>query len=609
MNITRHHQRITSFCAGAATFVRGIRTKKCTSAGVLAVVALTLTLIGTAPAFAAKGTGGGGGGGGGAVPPPPPPPPLALPPDAIVFTMRDFVSISNLLPNADLRIDAIRKDSQQNSVVVGTANAKTDANGFVEVNHPGGVCWDKVTPDVVANDLIKVTYKSTSTVATQTLTQNVTASQAAIVEIPVAGTTSKINAVTVRGTAQLASGAPIDLNLMEVRIINPEFINPTISRIGKRDIRADSNGGRVDDASGKPISGTSGKLVYDTVDNPSGLNFTATFLGLTAAEQQLVVEGQTRIMAWAATDTAGNRLGVTIYEVGEFGGPGMGNCPGGVGGVVAPSPLPRNLVHYDPSLLVNAKTALPDAVLTAFPDRDFVSITDLAPGTDIQLVVRRPSVPATPIIGVARGIVGRGGVFEVNHPGGICWSGQTPDIAADDYIDMVKIAADGSVSGGQTQRVINTKVIKPAFISGAQVLVRGITLDEPVGVVAPIPPFLTLNSVEQRIVNPDFTTTPIAKRDITADTAGGRIAGGKGIITPTIAGCTTACEWTATYSFDPNFIAVEQNLAVAGQSRSLAWLNTFGGVRSGITISEYGELGGPGMGSCPARGSDAIPMP
>jgi hypothetical protein len=389
---------------------------------------------------------------------------------------------------------------------------------------------------------------------------------------------------------------------MEVRIVNPEFIDPTISRIGKRDIRADSTGGRIDDKNGKPISGTSGTLVYDTKDNSGGLNFTATFLGLTPTEQELVVEGQTRIMAWAATDTAGNRLGVTIFEVGEFGGPGMGNCPPGPGGLVAPSPLPTNLVHYDPTTLVDAKNALPDPVLTAFPDRDFVSITGLAPGTDVQLIVRRPSIPSAPVIGAARGIVGRGGVFEVNHPGGICWSGQTPDIQADDYIDMVKIGPDGSVLGGQTQRVINTRVTKPASISGNQVVVSGTSFDE-------LGDILPLSQVEQRIVNPDFTTTPIVKRDITADINGGRVIGGTGLIGPYTAGCAPGCVWKATYTFAPNVAAVEQNVAVAGQSRSLAWLNTFNGTRSGITISEFGELGGPGMGSCPARGNASIAMP
>jgi hypothetical protein len=590
MNIIRHHHLITSLCTGAGNVARAVRAQKSTSTGMLTALAVTVTLIGAAPAFAAKGTGGGG-----AAPPPVTPPVTqALPPDAIVFTMRDFVSMSNLLPNADLIINSVR-----NNVVNGTANAKTNASGFVEVNHPGGVCWDKVTPDISANDLIQVTYKSppsgTPALATQTLTQNVTATQAAIVG-PVGSTY-----VEIKGTAQLASGAPIDLSLMEVRIINPAFIDPTISRIGKRDIRADSTGGRIDDKNGKPISGTSGRLVYDTTNNPGGLNFTATFLGLTPAEQQLVVEGQTRIMAWAATDTAGNRLGVTIYEVGEFGGPGMGNCPPGPGGAVAPTPLPTNLVHYDPSQLTDAKVALPIPVLTAFPDRDFVSITGLAPGADIQLVVRRPSIPATPVIGAARGIVGSSGVFEVNHPGGICWSGQTPDIGANDYIDMVIIAANGSVSG-QTQRVINTSVTKPATISSNQVVVTGTAFDE-------LGDILPLGQVEQRIINPDFTTTPIGRRDITADINGGRVAGGTGLIGPYTAGCAPGCVWKAAYTFAPDVAAVEQNIAVAGQSRSLAWLNTFNGTRSGITISEYGELGGPGMGNCPARGNASTAMP
>jgi hypothetical protein len=190
--------------------------KKTMSAVLLATLAMTVTLIGSTPAFAAKGPSGGGGGGV-VLPPPPPPVPAALPPDAIVFTNRDFVSISNLKPNEDLLVEAI-PNNPAGAVVV--ANAKTDANGFVEVNHPGGVCWDKITPDIVANDLIKVTYKRDSTVATQTLTQDVKASQA---EFGDPGKTF----VVVKGTAQLADGSPIDLSLLEIRIINNEFIDPS----------------------------------------------------------------------------------------------------------------------------------------------------------------------------------------------------------------------------------------------------------------------------------------------------------------------------------------------------------------------------------------------
>jgi hypothetical protein len=592
MNINRNNYFITKLSTGGGTLARSVRAKKSTSTGMLTALAMTVILIAAEPAFAAKGPSGGGGGV--VTPPPPPPPPIAtspLPADAIVFTNRDFVSISNLKPNEDLLVEVIR-----NNLPVAVANnPRTDANGFVEVNHPGGVCWDKTTPDIVANDLIKVSYKRDKTVATQTLTQDVKASQAEY------GDTGK-TFVVIKGTAQ-ANGSPIDLSLLEIRIINREFIDPSrlFSRIGKRDIRADSAGGRIDGTDGKPISGTRGILAYDPYDaekNPNRTNFTATFTGLSPTELQLVVEGQTRVMGWASTDGAGNRLGVTIYEVAEFGGPGMGNCPGGPGGVVEAKAPPENLVPYNPAQLVDAKNAPQEAIATVFPDRDFVSIDGFPAGTDLQVVVRRPSLSGKPVIGTARGIVGRSGIFEVNHPGGACWAGQTPDIAADDWIDIVKIVSNSAVSG-QTQRVINTKITVPAGPQNSQVVVSGTALDE-TGATLP------LDQIEQRIVNPDFRATGLKRRDIRATLAGVRVSGLTGLIAPYAAGCGPDCVWKATYTgLDP----AAQTAALAGQSRSLAWLNTFNGNRSGITISEQSELGGPGMGNCPARGNFSIMMP
>ena len=73
-----------------------------------------------------------------------------------------------------------------------------------------------------------------------------------------------------------------------------------------------------------------------------------------------------------------------------------------------------------------------------FPERDFISIDGFLPGSDVQVVVRR-GTGDRPVIGTARGIVNKSGVFEVNHPGGVCWTGQTPNILAGDVIDVLKL--------------------------------------------------------------------------------------------------------------------------------------------------------------------------
>ncbi len=516
-------------------------------------------------------------------------PPL-LPQDVTVFPERDFTSIGGFAPNADLLVQVRRNG------LVSDAVGRTDSTGFLEVNHPGGVCWRNVTPDIVPADVVRVTYRDTSNnralvpapiagSGAATTTQNVTATQAFD-----AGN----GTVVIKGKAQLANGTRIPLNRIEVRIVNPDFINPPSSRITKRDIRADSAGGRVEG-----ISGATGTLAYDG----AGINtFTAVFNGLNQDERLLVVEGQTRVLGWQQTTAAGDRLGMTIYEVGESGGPGIGGCPPGPNGVVPPN-NPSAPVHYNPPALLDAANPVNQPSLkdvTVFPERDFISIEGFPAGTDLQVVVRRGSSTA-PVVGTARGIVGKSGVFEVNHPGGVCWTGQTPNIGSGDWIDVFRVV-DMAFSAGQTQRVIDTRITKTAFVTtNGEVRVNGTAVD-PSG--APLP----LRLIEQRIINPDFNNTRIGRRDIRADISGGRVEnvpGGTGNLLRT--GGTASSEWRAVYS---GLNATEQQLALAGQNRAMAWLSTnANGDRFGMTIFEAGEVGGPGFGGCPATGNASIPIP
>lgn len=520
-------------------------------------------------------------------------PPL-LPMDVTVFPSRDFTSIEGFAKNADVLVQVRR------SGVVSDAVGRTDSTGSIEVNHPGGVCWRNVTPDIAAGDTVRVTYRDTSNNRTlvpppikdsgaATSTQNVMATQAY---------EPGDDTVIIKGKAILPSGSRIPLSRLEVRIVNPEFIDTLTSRITRREIRADSIGGRIDGPTGAPIPGTSGTLSYDSA---TGTSFTATFRGLNADERQLAVSGQTRVMGWQQTTGAGDRLGMTIYEVGEIGGPGMGGCPPGPAGVVA-SAAPTPPVHYSPASLLDASfhgnhPSLKD--VTVFPERDFISIEGFDPGTELQVVVRR-GIDDKPVIGTARGIVARGGVFEVNHPGGVCWTGQTPNILPGDLVDVLKVA-NGTFSSGQTQRVIDAKVTKPAFIAAdGNIRVNGTATDN--GVALP------LRFMEQRIINPDFATTRIGRRDIRADTSGGRVEnvpGGAGNLLRT--GVSPSNEWRAIYT---GLNATEKQLALAGQNRIMAWLSTNGnGDRFGLTISEFGEVGGPGMSGCPTSGNASIAIP
>ncbi len=517
--------------------------------------------------------------------------PPRMPLEIIVFPERDFTSITGFAPNADLLVQVIRNG------VVSDAEGRTDATGALEVNHPGGVCWRNITPDIVPADVVQVSYRDTlnnqslspaplALSGAATTTQNVTATQAFD-----AGN----GTVVIKGSAQLFIGGRIPLDQLEVRIINPDFIGGLGSRITRRDLRADSAGGRVE---GPP--GATGTLAYDlpTSTNSQPVTFTAVFTGLNPDERLLAVEGQTRVLGWQQTAPAGDRLGMTIYEVGELGGPGISGCAPGPNGVVAPK-NPTAPVFYKPGDLLDAaiRTNIPSLKdVTVFPERDFVSIDRFPAGTDLQVVVRRGS---SSVVGTARGIVGRNGVFEVNHPGGVCWTGQTPDIVPGDWIDVFTVV-NGSFSSGQKQRVIYTTIKKPAYINNGVVKVEGFTLTAPD--VNNKQFAFPLGLTEQRIINPDFTPTRIGRRDIRADLTGGRvgnIAGVTGTLTALGGG-----KWEAVYR---GLFSNEQQLAVAGQSRSMAWHSAdVNGNRFGLTISEFGEVGGPGMGGCPAPGSASI---
>ena len=222
-------------------------------------------------------------------------------------------------------------------------------------------------------------------------------------------------------------------------------------------------------------------------------------------------------MGWQQTTAAGDRLGMTIYEVGEVGGPGVGGCPPGPNGVVAPND-PSPPVPYTPAKLLDAAIVRNQASLkdvTVFPERDFVSIEGFPAGTSLQVVVRRGD-SSTPVIGTAKGTVGSGGIFEVNHPGGVCWMGQTPASSPVTRFDVFTVV-NGAFSAGQTQRVINATVSRGAFINAnGEVRVNGAAAD---ATGAP----LALRFMEQRIINPDFANTRIGRRDIRADVNGGRV--------------------------------------------------------------------------------------
>ena len=243
-----------------------------------------------------------------------------------------------------------------------------------------------------------------------------------------------------------------------------------------------------------------------------------------------------------------------------------------------------------------AVPAFPDNI-TIFPDRDFVSIDGFSEhaGEQVTIEVRRPGVgvvgSATGTMASAALIAAGNPAIEVNHPGGICWGAGgglqvTPDIRAGDVVS-VKFA--GTVVADAT--TLDAAVTGGTLTAPTTLVIQG-RLGSEVD-----PAFM-----EQRIVEPALGDTDIGRRDVRA-VPGPLVNAPKG-------GYASGLEvvdgnFTATYEF---LSADTAAIAADGQLRAMAWQDQDADAnRQGVTISEFGELGGPGMGGCPASPTEQGP--
>ena len=246
---------------------------------------------------------------------------VTLPHSIAVFYHRDFVQASGFHDGELVNVTASR-----NGVVIGTAtnvpaidSAPGLGDGLVTVNHPGGSCWDTVTPDLRPGDVITTTAASgtdSTSVANVEITQQAT---------NVGGN------IVVKGYAADAAGNPLPLDQIQQRMVAGTPL-PLFDKNGKRTLRAGANG-------------SEGALAYDPVNavtNPRGINWTATYSGLDASDQATAVAAESRMIWLGPNPTLVNAAGfpaeATFAEVGgdkpATPGPGTPGCP----------PLARNAV-------------------------------------------------------------------------------------------------------------------------------------------------------------------------------------------------------------------------------------------------------------------------
>jgi Chitobiase/beta-hexosaminidase C-terminal domain/Fibronectin type III domain len=235
--------------------------------------------------------------------------------------------------------------------------------------------------------------------------------------------------------------------------------------------------------------------------------------------------------------------------------------------------------------------------LVVFPDRDFISVEGFQDHVN-ELATVEVSRPGVGVIGSAQSTVAGGDVaFEVNHPGGVCWGAGTdlqvtPDIKPGDVV-TIKFAGDPAADTTVQDAFVNADAVQ----NGAEVTVTG-----------HINPDITKARTEQRIVEPALVDTAIGRRDVRA-LPGPVVAAPKGGYSSGME-FPTPDTFKATYVFDdPANAKIAANAALG--ERMMAWqAEDAAANRQGLTIAEFGELGGPGMGGCPAGPTDqAAPQP
>jgi hypothetical protein len=219
----------------------------------------------------------------------------------------------------------------------------------------------------------------------------------------------------------------------------------------------------------------------------------------------------------------------------------------------------------------------PPHSIIVFPSRDFVSTTGYTPGDQVTLEVQHP-FPTANGLATASGTVGADGVFEVNHPGGACWAGFTPDIRPGDTVRM-RVNGSGTPT---TEDTVTADVAsgRPIQTGPSTVEVHGTARD---ALGAPLP----VAQLEHRLVDPDLFDT--GRRTLRAPGAGAA----EGTIAYDAPGST---RWTATY---PNLSAGDVSRALASEAR-IMWLGPAPAAGTEVTVQENGAaaIAGP---SAPCR--------
>jgi hypothetical protein len=233
----------------------------------------------------------------------------------IAFPERDFLSGTDFTPGKIVNYTVTHSDGSSYK-----ASVRADLDGLAEVNHPGGVCWSTMTPDIKAGDVVTATDGVDADAVTFTVpnTQVQRVSNPAPGTIVVKGWASTDGGPTTPGATRLPEAQ------VESRIVVPRNL---FDKTGKRTLRA------------SPAGGTDGVFAWDS---PTATTYTATYTGLDANDVSLAMSvGEARTL-WLGSDPLNPRDG-SIFESGDavVGGSSAGFCDGAAGSIAnIPSETP-----------------------------------------------------------------------------------------------------------------------------------------------------------------------------------------------------------------------------------------------------------------------------
>src|SRR3954452_15574566 len=533
----------------------------------------------------------------------------------IAFPQRDLISASGYAQNELVTVELIHPNGT--TITAGSGllpqdDPRTpDFDGLVEVNHPGGYCWQGTTPDIRPGDKVRVTVDATG-VADQTTVANVTAGRPA---------QTAPDTVVVHGTAAQADGLQLPVAQIEQRMVaNRQIFAASGSRTLRAASVAPAKGGgtlKYDDATGNAWTATYKGLTPEDVIMALGAESRALWLGkaVAPAVESTIFENGAGIVAGPAapctapleklppppgsetvapsvptgvTATVTNNNTVTLtwtaatdnVGVTDYGVFRDGIAIATVQNADASAPAPTTFVdknvppgtytytadagdaignRSDQSTGANATTTaapaptppavheppLPPVAIISFPPRDFVSPAGFEPTDTVDISVIRDGK----VITTSNGQVpqddertpGFDGLVEVNHPGGGCWEGITPEIRAGDVIRTVAYGATGAVRTVDQTRTSNVTATKVSIVTKASSATARDGVVEIHGTAAgPDGKPIDLGNIEQRLV---------ANRDA-FDLTGKRTlrAPGNGDLSYDTANNPLGINWTARYS-------------------------------------------------------------